>query len=85
MLLSDIFALKGEGGGGSVVIVSATPPAIPDVGTQWLDSGDSTLSIWDGTAWVVTGRDSSIIPSAVILTLEDGTIITLEDGTILTL
>jgi len=52
MLLSDIFALKGEGGG--VVIYSATPPLSPDNGTGWFDTEDNVLSFWreDVQKWV---------------------------------
>ena len=46
-------------GTGSPTIVSATAPAVKELGTTWLNTTNNVLSVWDGAAWVVTSSTST--------------------------
>ena len=48
---------------GSGVEPSPNPPAGPDEGDLWYDTGKNTLNYWDGSSWVELGQagDSPVI------------------------
>ena len=51
--------IKIEPGGG--VEPSPTPPATPNPGDLWYDTGNNTLNYWNGSNWeVITGDTDSL-------------------------
>ncbi len=55
--------LEGETGpsGSTAFQASSSPPSSPTAGMTWLNTDDSSLSVWDGSVWVL--QTDAIIPN----------------------
>lgn len=47
------------GGGGAAV--GPAPPSDPNEGDLWFNTGDNTLNVWNGSAWVPVDSSSAIV------------------------
>jgi hypothetical protein len=51
-LADGTIAALNEGGGGAGMVISATEPANPVTGMQWLESTTADVWIWDDDKWL---------------------------------